>query len=65
MFLDMCIDQFNDLGDGIDGTTRTTRRAKNVASAAFSCDEKHLLVVGEDGVVVIRNLHMILSQERT
>ena len=63
--LEKCIEQFNDLGDGIDGTTRTTRRAKNVASAAFSSDEKRMLVVGEDGVVVIRNLHMNFSQERT
>ena len=63
--LDMCIEQFNDLGDGIDGTTRTTRRAKNVASAAFSSDEKRMLVVGEDGVVVIRNLHLNFCPERT
>lgn len=54
--LENCLEQYNDFGDGIDGTTRTTRRAGNVASAAFSSDEKRLLAVGEDGVIVIRNL---------
>lgn len=51
-----CIEHHNDLGDGIDGTTKTSRRAGNVASAAFSSDESRLLAVGEDGVIVIRNL---------
>ncbi len=48
-----CIEQYNDLGDGIEGVAI---KAGNVASAAFSQDEKRLLVVGTDGVVVVRNL---------
>lgn len=48
-----CLEQYNDLGDGISGVAS---RAGNVSSAAFSQDEKKLLVVGNDGVVVIRNL---------
>lgn len=48
-----CMEQYNDFGEGINGVAR---RAGNVASAAFSQDEKRLLAVGNDGVVVIRNL---------
>ena len=50
------MEQYNDFGDGIGGVTNMTRRAGNVASAAFSSDEKRLLAVGADGVIVIRNL---------
>lgn len=56
--LERCLEYYNDFGEGIGGTTKKTRRAGNVASAAFSSDEKHLLAVGEDGVIVIRNLHL-------
>lgn len=54
--LQTCLEQYNDFGDGIGGVTNMTRRAGNVASAAFSSDEKRLLAVGADGVIVIRNL---------
>lgn len=47
------IEQYNDFGEGIDGVAV---HAGNVSSAAFSQDEKRLLAVGNDGVVVIRNL---------
>lgn len=50
---DHCLEQYNDLGDGIEGVAR---QAGSVASAAFSQDERRLLVVGNDGVVVVRNL---------
>lgn len=49
-----CIQNFNDFASGIDGVFR----AKTVASAAFSSDEKRLLAVGNDGVIVIRNLYL-------
>ncbi|MCH5178243.1 MAG: hypothetical protein J1F13_01070 [Prevotellaceae bacterium] len=49
------IEQFNDFGEGICGIAS---RAGSIASAAFSTDEKRLLAVGTDGVVVIRNLHL-------
>jgi hypothetical protein len=49
-----CIQNFNDFADGIDGVFR----AKTVASAAFSSDEKRFLAVGADGVIVIRNLYL-------
>lgn len=52
------LEHHNDLGDGISGASAITRRAGNVASAAFSTDDKRLLAVGDDGVVVIRNLHL-------
>ena len=52
--LDLCLEQYNDFGTGISGLST---RAGNVASVAFSQDEKHLLAVGTDGVVVVRNLH--------
>lgn len=48
---------YSDLGDNISGTSKSTQRF-NIASAAFSVDEKRLLMVGEDGVVVVRNLHL-------
>jgi hypothetical protein len=50
-----CLEHFNDFGDGIVGVVS---RAGSVASAAFSCDERRLMAVGDDGVVVIRNLHI-------
>ncbi|MCQ2051465.1 MAG: hypothetical protein MJY74_04590 [Bacteroidaceae bacterium] len=44
---------YNDHGSGIANTgTRT------VSMVAFSHDDKHLLSVSDDGVVVIRNLHL-------
>jgi len=53
--VDTCYEQFNDFGDGIVGVACS---AGNVASAAFSSDERRLLAVGDDGVVVVRNLHV-------
>lgn len=49
-----CIQNFNDFSGGIDGVFS----ARTVASAAFSSDEKRLLTVGADGVIVIRNLYL-------
>ena len=48
-----CLEQYNDMGEGISGIAS---RAGCVSSAAFSQDETTLLVVGNDGVVVVRNL---------
>ena len=48
-----CLEQYNDMGDGISGVAY---RAGDVSSAAFSQDETKLLMVGNDGVVVVRNL---------
>ncbi len=56
-----CIEQYNDLGDGIEGVAQ---KAGNVASVAFSQDDKRLLIVGNDGVVVVRNLKFT-GNERT
>jgi hypothetical protein len=53
--LENCQESYNDFGEGIDGTTRFTRKF-GVASAAFSSDGMRLLAIGEDGVIVIRNL---------
>ena len=53
--IESCIEHYNDFGEGIIGVAS---RAGNVASAAFSQDEKRLLAVGSDGVVVIRNLKL-------
>ena len=55
-----CLEQYNDLGDGIFGVAT---RAGNVSSASFSQDETKLLVVGNDGVVVIRNLKKTTSNK--
>ena len=55
-----CLEQYNDLGDGIFGVAT---RAGNVSSASFSQDETRLLVVGNDGVVVIRNLKKTTSNK--
>lgn len=50
-----CLCHFNDHGAGIvgTGTGRDT-----VATASFSADEKRILSVSNDGVVVVRNLHL-------
>ena len=50
------IEHYNDLGKGINGISSS---AGNVASAAFSIDEKRFLAVGTDGVIVIRNLKCV------
>lgn len=44
---------FNDSGAGIIGIDE----AKSVTSVAFSSDERRLLSVTNDGVIVVRNLH--------
>lgn len=46
---------FNDFGKCIKGISPFSR-ANSVAIAAFSQDESRLLAVGEDGVIVVRNL---------
>lgn len=53
---EQCLEQYNDLGDGIKGVAS---QAGSVSSAAFSQDERRLLVVGNDGVVVVRNLKYV------
>ncbi len=54
-----CLEQFNDFGEGICGVAS---HFGNVASVAFSCDEKRLMAVGDDGVVVVRNLHLDMQE---
>lgn len=47
--------QFNDLSEeGIEGSSQK----QSVASVSFSTDNKKLMMVGNDGVVIIRNLHL-------
>ena len=46
----------NDHGDKITGVL--TKRQKTVAMVAFSPDDKKLMSVSDDGVIVIRNLHL-------
>ena len=57
---EQCLEQYNDLGDGIEGVAC---QAGSVSSAAFSQDERRLLVVGNDGVVVVRNLKFTGKEE--
>lgn len=47
--------EFSDLSDS--GISETSSRA-SVASVSFSNDNKRLMMVGNDGVVIIRNLHL-------
>ena len=50
---------YNDLdGSGIDNLASLVRRKESIASVAFSNDNKRLLMVGEDGVMIVRNLHL-------
>jgi WD40 repeat protein len=48
--------QYNDHGDKIKGVM--TKKARTVAMVAFSSDDKRLLSISDDGVIVIRNLHL-------
>lgn len=52
--INKCLEHYNDIGE--DGISGVASRAGNVSAAAFSQDETKLLVVGNDGVVVVRNL---------
>ena len=45
---------FNDHGDEIEGVATS---ASTVASVAFSADEKKILSISRDGVIIIRNLN--------
>lgn len=47
---------FNDLSN--DGVENVAFRSNSVASVSFSNDNKRLMMVGKDGVVIIRNLHL-------
>ncbi|MDE7413946.1 MAG: hypothetical protein K2N05_09210 [Muribaculaceae bacterium] len=50
---------YNDLdGRGIDNLASLVRRKESIASVAFSNNHKQLLMVGEDGVMIVRNLHL-------
>ena len=40
------------------------RSNQSVASATFSSDDKKLMTVSRDGVVVVRNLHLEDDSER-
>lgn len=53
---DTCCVQFQDLSDV--GIADVATRAACVASVSFSDDNKRLMMVGNDGVVIIRNLHL-------
>ncbi len=46
---------FHDHGAGIKGTCAMR---ETIASASFSADDKKILSVSQDGVVVVRNLHL-------
>lgn len=48
------LEHFQDHGDRIERSIHN----KSVASAMFSQDEKRLMTVSNDGVIVIRNLHL-------
>lgn len=50
------LDTFNDLSNS--GIANVASRSNSVASVSFSNDNKKLMMVGNDGVVVIRNLHL-------
>lgn len=50
------IEEFSDLSEkGIEGVSY---RQNTVASVSFSNDNKRIMMVGNDGVVIIRNLHL-------
>jgi hypothetical protein len=52
-----------DHGDQIEGTGGWDRTNSSVASASFSADDKKLMTVSKDGVVVVRNLHFEEADE--
>ena len=54
---------FCDHGDQIEGYGRWDRTNASVASATFSKDDKKLMTVSKDGVVVVRNLHFDEREE--
>lgn len=55
-----CLCHFNDHGSGIVGIGV---RRDTIASASFSEDDKKILSVSRDGVVVVRNLHLETNKE--
>jgi hypothetical protein len=50
-----CLCHFNDHGSGIVGLSCMR---ETIASASFSNNDKRILTVSKDGVVVVRNLHL-------
>lgn len=53
---DKYIIKYHDLSD--EGIADVATHATNVAAVSFSNDNKRLMMVGKDGVVIIRNLHL-------
>lgn len=58
--MDYKLKSYNDLSDkGIAGVSdKNYSSPRTVASVSFSNDNKRLMMVGNDGVVIIRNLHL-------
>ena len=58
--MDSTLKTYSDLSDrGISGLSdRRHNFPKTIASVSFSNDNKRLMMVGNDGVVIIRNLHL-------
>lgn len=58
--MDFTLMAFSDLSNsGIEGLSdRNNSIPKTVSSVSFSNDNKRLMMVGNDGVVIIRNLHL-------
>lgn len=52
------IAHYCDHGEQIEGTGGWDRTNNSVASATFSKDDRKLMTVSKDGVIVIRNLHL-------
>ena len=56
------IAHFKDHGDQMEGVAD---RANSVASVSFSLNDDKLLSVSKDGVVVVRNLHLVRNAEKS
>lgn len=46
------------IDDLSDAGIADTNKTQSVSSCSFSLDNKKLMMVGKDGTVVIRNLHL-------
>lgn len=52
------LSEYNNSNDRHESGIEDTYKRHSVASVSFSNDNKKLMMVGKDGVVIIRNLHL-------
>ena len=57
------IDEWSYQGEGVSKLLPNDKYKKNLVQAGFSFDDKKIMTVTSDGVIVVRNLHLEIEEE--